>query len=106
MNPMKKVLAEAAALDTRRQEQIQNQINSINRLLAVNTALQSFIDGQGLTEVWTEYRQEYLDLVTDHAGPCGICGAPNDHLGLPHSLATGDGRTRADVTATAEHPDE
>lgn len=31
-------------------------------------------------------------------GPCAICGDPRDHDGRPHSQATGDGRTRADLT--------
>lgn len=29
--------------------------------------------------------------------PCFICGHPNDHYGVPHSEATGDGRDRSSV---------
>lgn len=33
----------------------------------------------------------------DHFGCCWICGDPNDHDGIPHSVAVGDGITRYDV---------
>jgi len=34
--------------------------------------------------------------------PCFICGDEEDHLGLPHGVATGDGKVRADVAQTTK----
>lgn len=48
----------------------------------------------------------FVAFVPSH--PCGICGAqrlhrdPRDHQGRPHGVATGDGRTRADIQVKPE----
>jgi hypothetical protein len=87
---------QAGELDERRQEQIRNQIHTINRLLRTNTMQADFIEEQGLTHEWIKYRE---------AAGCYICGDPRDHDGEPHGIATGDHKTRADhdaeVAATA-----
>jgi hypothetical protein len=87
----------AHELDERRQKQIGLQIDAINRLMYVNSGLMLFLYDEGLEDKWAAKREDIIERLTDHAGPCGICGAPNDHLGVPHSVATGDGRTRADI---------
>jgi len=38
-----------------------------------------------------------IDALFMQNGPCVICGDKFDHYGVAHGLATGDGRTRADI---------
>ena len=94
---LQRMMRNADRLDQRRQQQIGLQLDSINRLMYVNSGLMLFLYENGLEDKWAREREQYIERLTDHAGPCGICGATNDHLGIPHSVATGDGRTRADV---------
>lgn len=110
MNPMKKMMADAAALDSRRQHQIRNQVEAINRLMAGGTydeemaKLHLMLAG---AQHYVEFLHELLrenNIATPAAESCGICGNPVDHFGVPHSVATGDGRTRADVAAAPTEP--
>lgn len=49
----------------------------------------------------TSFTDPYPRRVTvndrDDFSECWICGDPVDHLGVPHSKATGDGLTRYDI---------
>lgn len=106
-NPMKKMLADAARLDSRRQHQINNQVQSINRLMTDGTYDTEMERLQLMLAGSQEYIGLLLELLHENKIPlpgsdaCGICGNPVDHYGVPHSVATGDGRTRADA-ATPE----
>ncbi|MEU5403756.1 hypothetical protein ABZ348_31245 [Streptomyces sp. NPDC005963] len=42
---------------------------------------------------------DWIDALFMQDGPCFICGDPVDHYEVEHGLATGDGRTRADVAS-------
>lgn len=52
-NPIQKALQEADALDVRRQEQIANQVKTINRLLVRLDAAEELLKSQGL---WEDYQ--------------------------------------------------
>lgn len=109
-NPIKKMMSDAAALDNRRQQQIRNQIESINRLMSGGT----YDDEMARLHMMLAGAQHHIelqrDLLLENKVPmpmgdrCGICGHREDHWGVPHSVATGDGMTRADATATADQP--
>lgn len=85
----------AAELDERRQVQVGQQLTTINRLLLLHKAVETFLHETDQHEAW----QAYLGHVT--AEPCYICGDHMNHYGVAHSDATGDKRTRADVDAAA-----
>lgn len=49
-----------------------------------------------------EATSAWMDEQFRKDGPCFICGHEFDHYGVEHSIATGDGRTRADVQREAD----
>lgn len=46
---------------------------------------------------------ERIDADFEPENPCYICGDADDHDGVPHSVATQDGRSRADRDREVEH---
>lgn len=109
-NPVKMALERASELDLRRQNQIRNQVASINRLMDGA----SYGDEMNRLHIMLATAQRHIEflyeLLHENKIPlprgerCGICGDPEDHDGVPHSVATGDGKTRADVAETAAAP--
>ncbi|MGW6600556.1 hypothetical protein [Streptomyces sp. NPDC055036] len=55
------------------------------------------------TEIYRVEQLEHMkiDAAYMQDGPCFICGDPVDHYGVPHGIATGDGRLRADIESEA-----
>lgn len=88
---LRDTVARADQQDEMRRNQIGNQMKAIENLLSLIRAMSAFIEEAGQTEAWEAYR--------NHASsePCYICGRQDNHFGVPHSQATNDGRTRADV---------
>ena len=56
-NPIKDQLDRAQALDLRRQQQIENQRQAINRLLALLGAAENYIRELGKGDAWAQQRQ-------------------------------------------------
>jgi hypothetical protein len=96
---LRATMIRAGEVDARRQDQISNQIKSIERLVAAVGLQGEFIRDSGLEDEWQAF---YLAAVEHRtAEPCYICGQADNHLGVPHGLITGDGRTRADADKEA-----
>lgn len=87
------VVRRADEADARNRQVAANQIQTINRMLLLLRATQTFLESIDATKDW----EIYLAHVT--ADACYICGDKMNHYGVPHSEATGDGKTRADVAA-------